>query len=281
MKTLLIPVDFSYTSSNTLQYVADLSAHLEVGRIILLHTHYVSVYSHIIPSAQYAQSNADYIYQERTAVEEQLRNVGLELETKMGADVSVETAVTDLPLLRAVHDVINDQKPDLLVLGSDVNEEESAIGEYVIELSQISSVPVLVVPSGSKYQKVREILVPCNLDAISQLARLQRLRQVLLTSPELVLLNVDPENKYQRSEAYYREQITGVLDNFTYVLNHTDETNTAKAVLDFARTNNNIQLIVALPGKHSFFYKLTHSSITEAIAQNARIPVLILKDQNN
>jgi hypothetical protein len=37
-------------------------------------------------------------------------------------------------------------------------------------------------------------------------------------------------------------------------------------------------MIIALPGKYSFFYNLTHKSITQAIALNAARPVLILKN---
>jgi hypothetical protein len=38
-----------------------------------------------------------------------------------------------------------------------------------------------------------------------------------------------------------------------------------------------VQVIVALPGKHSFFYNLTHQNIMHGIVMNAIRPVLILK----
>jgi hypothetical protein len=37
------------------------------------------------------------------------------------------------------------------------------------------------------------------------------------------------------------------------------------------------QMIVALPGHKSLFYRLTHRDLRKAIARNARYPVLLLK----
>ncbi len=39
----------------------------------------------------------------------------------------------------------------------------------------------------------------------------------------------------------------------------------------------NLKVSIALPGKYSFLYSLTHGSISEAIYRNAQKPVLILK----
>ena len=279
MKTILIPVDFSLTSSNALQYVADLSADIAIDRILLLKTHYVSIYSHIIPSAEYGQSNAQYILEERTSIEDQLLTVGQELLKKCGTDIRIETVVSELPILRAVHDVLNDQKPNMLVLGSDANGIESQIGEYVVEIAQISTVPILIIPSASHYRKVERILVPSDFDPVSQLSVLQKLQKLqLLLNPEIVILNVDPKPKQGRDEKILLNQLEEYLGSFSYEINYSEEKNIAKGILEFARQRDDIQLIVALPGKYSFFYNLTHNNITDAITLNAHIPVLILKE---
>ncbi|MBE9463464.1 universal stress protein [Dyadobacter subterraneus] len=274
MKTILIPVDFSNTSSNALQFIADLNQNIDIEKIILLKTHYVSIYSSIIPSG-YGQSNAEYILQERTETEEQLTLTGQQLLKRCKAGVQIEVAVSDLPILRAIHDMIRDQSPTLLVLGSDASNDESPLGEYVIEIAQISSIPVLIIPSASKYRKVERVLVPCGAGAIPQLPRLNRLRQ-MLPNPELVILNVD--HKHTGDDENYRTQIKEMLGDFSYTVYYAQDKNIAKGILDFAKERKNIQLIVALPGKYSFFYNLTHQNITEAITLNAKIPVLIFKE---
>ncbi|WP_159476381.1 universal stress protein [Dyadobacter sp. 3J3] len=274
MKTILIPVDFSNTSSNALQFIADLNQDIDIEKIILLKTHYVSIYSNIIPSG-YGQSNAEYIVQERTETEEQLTLTAQQLLKQCKPGVQIEVAICDLPMLRAVHDMIRDQIPTLLILGSDANNEESPIGDYLIEIAQISTIPVLIIPSASKYKKVERVLVPCAAGAISQLPRLNRLRQ-MLPNPELVILNVD--NKHTGDDENYQAQIKEMLGDFSYTVYYAQEKNIAKGILDFAYESRDIQLIVALPGRYSFFYNLTHQNITEAITLNAKIPVLIFKE---
>jgi len=279
MKTILIPVDYSFTSSNVLKFVSSLSEDVDIERIILLKTHNVSLYSHFAYTSEYGQSNAEYILQERTEVEEQLTSTALDMLKKCKIGVKIETAMSDLPIIRAINQVVKEQKPDLLLLGSDPEGYESPIGEYVIEITQTSLVPVLIIPATSKYQKAENVLVPCDLKAVSQLALLQKLHKIqLILHPELILLNVDPERKYEENAEFYEKQLEEQLGSFSYRLFYAEEKNTAKAILDFARQNEDIQLIVALPGKHSFFYKLTHQSITEVIALNSNIPVLILKN---
>lgn len=281
MKTILIPVDFSFTSSNALQYIADASEDIDTERIILLKTHYISVYSHIIPSAEYGQSNAEFIMEERQEIEDHLRSTGRELLKKCKPGVQVEVAVSDLPILRAIHDMIKDYQPQLLVLGSDADGYESHIGEYVIEITQISTTPVLIIPTTSRYQKLDSILVPCDFDAIAQLSLLQKLHKIqLMLNPELTILNVGPFDQHSAKEGFHKALLKEQLGDFKYKLYYSEEKNIAKGILNFARQNEEIQLIIALPGRHSFFYKLTHRSITEAIALNTQIPVLILKDSS-
>lgn len=274
MKTILIPVDFSNTSSNALQFIADLNQDIDIEKIILLKTHYVSIYSSIIPSG-YGQSNAEYILQERTETEEQLTLTAQKLLEQCKAGTDVETLISDLPISQAIIDTVRDQSATLLVLGSDAGNDESPVGENVIEITQTSSIPVLIIPSASKYKKVEKVLVPCGAGAISQLPRLNRLRQIL-PDPELVILNVD--HKHTGDEGDYRAQIKERLGDFSYTVYYAQEKNIATGILTFAKESKDIQLIVALPGKYSFFYNLTHQNITEAITLNAKIPVLIFKE---
>ncbi|MCF0056031.1 universal stress protein [Dyadobacter sp. CY356] len=274
MKTVLIPVDFSHTSSNALQFISDLNQDVDMEKIILLKTHYVSIYSNIIPSG-YGQSNAEYILQERTDTEEQLTFTGQKLLRQCKPGTKVETLISDLPIAQAILDTISDQGATLLVLGSDAGDEESPVGENVIEITQASMIPVLIIPSASKYLKVEKVLVPCGAGAISQLQRLNRLRQIL-PDPELVILNVD--HKHTGDEEDYRAQIKERLGDFSYTVYYAREENIAAGILNFAKQSKDIQLIVALPGKYSFFYNLTHQNITEAITLNAKIPVLIFKE---
>lgn len=65
MKTLLIPIDFSDTSENVIQYAADFVKDAAVDQIILLKSYSLSMFAQLLPSADYVQMNATDIEEER------------------------------------------------------------------------------------------------------------------------------------------------------------------------------------------------------------------------
>ncbi|NNU33027.1 universal stress protein [Mucilaginibacter sp. S1162] len=59
---------------------------------------------------------------------------------------------------------------------------------------------------------------------------------------------------------------------YSYV-NNPDVIN---GILKFA-ADNDTQLVIALPHKYSFFQSLLHDSVSQQLAANAAVPVLLLK----
>jgi nucleotide-binding universal stress UspA family protein len=278
MKTLLIPVDFSGTSSNVLKYAVEFSKDTAVERIILLNNYYVSIYEQLLPSADFVQVSAEEINEERQNIDERLKYAGRSLTKKCGPSIKIETAVSELSLLRAIHQMIDQEKPHMLMIGSDNNMDESYIGEQVIAIAKTSNIPVLVVPACAKYKKIKLALVPCDFNAVSRLALLKEIRRSnqWLCPPELIVLNVDPKQAHLAHKEENYHALKEILESYKYLVYYSEDEDIVHGILDFA-TEHNTQLIIALPGNYSFFQNLTHHSITNALELNASQPVLILK----
>lgn len=278
MKTILIPVDFSATSANALKYTVELIKDIEVGRIILLKTFYKSVYEQLLPSADFVQLSADDIQQERNAINEQLKNLTENLLKNCAPDIKIQTAISELPLLRSIHQLIADEQPDLLIIGSDGSSaDESYIGQHVVSIARTSPAPVLIVPADVIYQPIQKVLLPCDFAAVSRLNVLKSIRNPLNWSkPELLVLNIDPKQTHISHEEEHLNLMEELLEDYRYEIFYSDEQNTVQGILNFARSHG-AQLITVLPGKYSFFYKFTHSSTSEALALNSNEPILILK----
>ncbi len=278
MKNILILADLSDTCNNTLRYAADLACAANAERIILLKSQYVSLYAQLLPSADFVQLSADAIDEERRKDDAALKQMADRLTTSCGADVKIEVATSSEPLLRAVRQVITDHQPDLIMVGSDVpGGDESIVGQQVVAVAKISTVPVLVIPCGASRKPLKRVLVPVDPNAIERLSLIDQLKQLQFTTePEILVLCVDPEGKRVGHEAENAGSFKQFLQEYEYDVQYTDDDDTVKSILNYA-SQNEVQLIVALPGKHSFFYNLTHSSITEALTTNSRLPVLILK----
>jgi len=207
-----------------------------------------------------------------------LDQVTQKLQKAAGPNTHVKYAISDFPLLRAIHQAINSLDPDLLIAGSDSEGDESPIGDEIITISKSSPVPVLVIPSGCRYEPVKKALLPCNFADLSSLTLLEGLTP--LESVQLKLLNVDPDNDFANQRSEIEQSISELLLDYKHDFNYSTNEDIVEGILEFFN-NNNIQLVIALPGKRSFFYRLTHTSISQALTQNSAKPVLLLKDDEN
>ena len=279
MKTLLIPIDFSDTSGNVIRYATDFVKDVPVERIILLKSYYTSMAAQLLPSADFVQMAAQEISDERQKIESHVKFIAHKLLKKCNSSIKVESGISELPLLRAIHEAIDAERPDLIMIGSDHSSRggHSPIGEQVISISKTSTAPVLIIPAGLCYQHIKQALVPCDFSAISRMAILKGLRSSQqCLHPELMVLNVDPEKINSIHEEENTDALKEMLESYAYRVCYSEDKNVVHGILDFSEQHE-IQLIIALPGQYSFFRNLTHKSITNALAINANQPVLILK----
>lgn len=282
MKTVLVPVDFSATSANTLAYVANFCQDAPVGRVILLKTCYVSIYAELLPSADYVQVNGDEMRQHRQQLERQVNELASELQQQVAPGVKVQVAISKMPLLRSINTMIEQEHPDLIIIGSDGKSyvDESYIGEQVISIARTSSVSVLVVPADYSYEPVERVLLACNYKTILKTHTLSALEsRYNWLQPELLVLNVDPAPEHpanQQERRVVEAHLQEILNNYQYRVHYVNDRDILRGITRFA-DENGVQMIIALPGRHSFLYSLTHKSITAGLSANAKQPVLILK----
>lgn len=281
MKTLLIPVDFTDTAENAVNFGAAWCKRYDYTRIILLKTFYDNIFDQIVLSAEYAV-NQDYRQQERQDVLDHLESLRQRVASRVDKDVAILTVVSEVPMLRAILDTIRDEKADTLLLGSDNYNYSSGsiVAGHVVSIAKVSPIKVLVVPAGYTYQPVKTALVPVDFNALQPLSRFSHVQ----TSPtwgdtKLLVLNVDPDETYLHPDETFREKEENLhtyLQDFSHELHYSNEPDLLNGVRQFVQAHP-VQLVIALPGKHSFLYSLTHKSISEAIYKNAQEPVLILK----
>lgn len=282
MKTLLIPVDFSATSDNAVDFAIEWSKAYEYDRIILLKTFYDTVFDHIVVSAEYAPVSPHYMARERQEATLLMDNLSQHIISKTARAVQVISMVSEAPLLRAIMEVVRDESPELIVLGSDNYSYSSGsfVAGNVISIAKASPVRVMVVPSTYTYQPVKNILVPCDYKTLDSLHKLQNLRiPPQWKDSKLLVLNVDGKERHLDPDEQLKaaeHHIHQLLRDYTHDICYSNDKNIINGILKFTESHK-IQLIISLPGKHSFLYYLTHKSISDAICRNAKEPVMILK----
>jgi hypothetical protein len=265
---MLIPVDFSKSSENVMYYVADWCRDFGYQHIILLRAIQNSVFDGML----FSKEQADYHHQYLEEEKERLCQLSNRLKERAGSGVRISIAVTELQLLRSVINIVEEANVELVVISSD--------NERLIEITKTSPVRVLIVPSGYLYAPVRTILVPFDFKSVVSLDKIGRYmpRAAGSGEREIMVLNVDPLNKHLADERFIENENS--LHNYLREIKHeiyfSSRTDVLEAILTFVQEHA-IDLVVALPGKHSFLYNLTHKSISTALYLKPPKPVLILK----
>ncbi|OMP75524.1 universal stress protein [[Flexibacter] sp. ATCC 35208] len=282
MKTMLIPVDFTATNENTIRFASEWAHRFGYDRIILLKTFYDTVFDNIAVSAEYAPVSQDFRWQERKESTEKLDHMADELSARMEDDMAVLTAVSEAPLLRAINETIREESVDMVLLGSDScqSNSNSFIAGNIISIAKISPVRVLVVPSHYSFRPINDVLLPCDYRMMGNLAKLNDPKDSAMAKEiQLHVLNVDAKERYINPDENFKNleaHLHSYLQNFKHDINYSNEKNIIDGIIKYTNVND-FQLIISLPGKHSFLYYLTNKSISEAICRNAKVPVLILK----
>jgi len=283
MKTMLIPVDFTATSENAVSYAVEWCKAYDYKRIILLKTLYDSMFDSMIPSVDYVHVSQDYMVKDREDAQEKLKTMCSELIAKADPGIKVSLAVSELPLLRSILEIIEEEQPELIVMGSDNYDysSESFVAGNVIDIAKASPVRALIVPAHYQYQPVQQALVPLDFNTVSSLDKLHSYQAATpkWREKKLLVLNVDPKERYLRPDDEFTNAENAIheyLKDYHHEVYYSNNKNIINGIMDFSREHET-QLIVALPGKHSFLHALTHKSISEALYRNANKPVLILK----
>ena len=276
MKTVLILLDQSDAAEALLNYASRFVKDLSFERVLLLQTCYRPIYSQIFCSVDFVQLSAEQLAEEKTHIQDELKVRAEKLQHEIGAGIKVEYIVSSLPLLRSLHQANSEFDPRLVMMGFNPDLQSGFIGSQIIELVKSSSVSVLVVPQQTSYLPIRQALVPIDFSSVSEHILVDNLKRLEALDLELKVLNVDQTDEQSKDRSEHEQRLKQLLREFDHKLYYVDHESVVKGILEFASVHQP-ELIIGLPGKHSFFYRLRHSSITKALTLNAYRPVLVLK----
>ena len=278
MKTVLVPVDLSETSANAVDYAAGFCKQFDYERVILLKSFYDTLFDEVVMSAAYGGVDTSFRAKEHDEAEATLKDWGRKLSQK-NSEVLVEAITSELPLMRAISQVIQDENPRSILLGSDNNahDNDSYVSGHAIEIAKTSPVNVIIVPAGQPFQTIEEVLIPVDGFSRGSLARLDEVsNRPYLGKMKLDVLKLDGAVNGNGQQENEDKELHEVLSNVQHEIFTSKEKKAIDAIITFLKSHS-VQLILALPGKYSFLYRLTHQMISEAICRNTKKPVLIVK----
>lgn len=277
MFTIIVPTDFSDTARNAVDFALKMANDMHNVRVILYNAYSKSAIGiDGTPLSIDPDTN-------RQITLMALQNLRSEFPIRSGLTVDILAEEGDLtPNLARM---AADKQADLAIMGINGASriEQVLIGSSTLSVVNKASIPVLIVPPDAVYKKIRKVLFCSDLKDVEKTTPLDHLKTMLdMFGPKLVVGHVST-NHYNDNLHHQKEEI----DKLRQLLVNYEPEFAVLPMGDFTEstsqlaTDKQVDLLITVPRKHSFFEKLISPSHTKKLAYHSHLPVLAIPDNHS
>lgn len=262
MRTIIVASDFSPISNNAVQYAIDAAKHID-ARVILFHLYRIS--SHVANSLVGTKSIDDMLMRKKKEVEQ----ISMQLSTEHNLNVVADVRMGEF--LVTIEQVMEDYSGRFLVVGMPKKSlEHYLLGNTTTSAIQTLKFPILAVPEQVKYHGIKRILYACDIKRGVHLQVVKNIKE--FAESHHAEVNIFYVGDHMRSDVYDAAIEEG-LEGIKYSFKNVPAQSVISAILKEA---NEIEadLIVMSPHKYGFWSSIIHTSKTNAMASNGKIPLL-------
>ena len=282
MKNILVPIDYSDTARNTVDYGLGLAKQLHAGKIILYNAFQPPVPVDNMNIATDTNFNTLGFYDIESLTESNkihLEKLTAEVREASGGDIEVESVSEFNTLRDGVEELCRMQNISLIVMGISEADglTETLIGSNSLDIARHTTTPVMIVPHHAIYKPVQQILFTCDYKNVSTTVPAATLKNWLAaTGAHLHVLHVDADKEIEAhlQQAAVLKNLLHDVDADYHTIQHAD----FKEAVNTFTSQHHIDLIIAVPKKHSFFQGLFHHSHTKTLAFHSHIPLLLVHE---
>lgn len=275
MKTIIAPTDFTPVSLNAVKYAADISKFIRT-KLLIVHVCQIPVAISDVPvpetdiSSIMSTATNKLNLLRKELIERTNHKVPISIDVKLGAVVPEIISISKNIDLYAV------------VMGSETEFalERVLLGGKTFNAMDNITAPVIIIPSDSRFNGIKKICLACDLEDVLSTIPVQEITKLVKEyNAEFHVVNVIKEESYKLSVEKVNESIliqklfTDIRPTYHYLTSNNAE----QEIMQFV-FNNNFDLLIVIPKKHTFFEKYFKKSHSKKIVLKANIPVLSLHD---
>jgi len=274
MKKILAPTDFSDNAGNAINYAAQI-AKLSKAELILFHAYQVPAIPSDVPFVMPIDE-----------IEKDALNGLMKIKKKILAKYGEELKITcetkfGLPV-DEINTIVKEKKIDLVVMGVRGAGflSEKLIGSLTTSLIRKGKCPVLAINEKVKFRSIKKIVLAYDYQKIAYKTILEPLKDfVKLFKSHVYLLNVMPELEIASPtrKKVAGNQIEHALEEFSHSFKFLENNDIVDGINEFV-DENNIDMIVMIPRKHSLLESVFQGSNTKRMAFHSHIPLLALHE---
>lgn len=282
MKNIILPTDFSENSINAIRYALNLFEDTKCT-FYLLHTFTPAAYH----SGKFFNNFTalELVHATREEASEKIKELRDNLKTEFNNPKHRFKWVVDFNLLISkIRSIIKEKHIDFIIMGTQgaTGAREIFLGTHTMYTIKKVNCPVLAVPSGYQFKKPEQVLFATDYKVLSdkELNFLDFFTR--LHSSHLHVLNVytNDLNEQQREN---RKILSDYLKEKKPEFHITEGKDIPEAVEDFQKENN-IDLIIMVHKKHSFFENILFKPVINELVYHTNIPFMVVpvrEDRNN
>ncbi len=192
------------------------------------------------------------------------------------ADVSVLSGFGTL--IDVVHNYINDNHPDLIILGcrGESALENFLLGSNAYEVIKNIKAPILVVPKSAQFKKPEKIVFATDLKDIEKDEVMNPVRDIVdRYRSALLFVNVLDDEYVNRLDA--ENKIATHFPNINLSFNFIEGGDVSKSINKFM-DDNDAEIVAMVRHDVGLFDRIFHPSITKQMVLHPEHPMLILHD---
>jgi nucleotide-binding universal stress UspA family protein len=270
MKKILVPIDFSKPSDNAVIYASNMAKHIS-ARLLLFHSYHV-------PIASYETGYIPPTFDMDVAAKKEMSKYAKKIKSKFPT-MSVNTIVKMGFAGDLIEETAKEVGADLIVMGITGHAgilKEHLVGSISTQVARDSSIPVLIVPEGSKFKELKRIGFACDYDLeLEKNSTINRVKNFCdMFNAELEILNVEkPNEEVSVEKSHVEDFVEEKLKTVNHKTYFITEEEVDKGLLELV-SRNNIDMVITCPKKHNLFHSIFIESNTEKLAFHSPVPVL-------
>ncbi|HET6256911.1 MAG TPA: universal stress protein [Puia sp.] len=276
MNKFIVPIDFSDASKNAARYAAQISNGLPDAQLILYNVFEALEYgSDSSPlSTEGGEEEA-----RKSVVELGLESVRTNLSSLTTAPISI-VAEESNHFLDSLEAYVLNNDVQYIVMGTTGSTRlgEMLMGGNTLNIVKRRIVPVIIVPPNASSTSAKNVMLLTDFKDLDFTIPLHTVKSVLdLFKPQLHIVNVDHEHYVQVTEEYeaakrkLEANLSGYKPEFYFIrlFDFLD------AINQFV-TDNQIDLILTFPRRHSFLANVFKTTSTVKLAYHSHVPIVAI-----
>jgi len=274
MKTIIVATDFSPAAENALKYAVALSVAAKTEMVV----------HHSLPLSHSTAKSITPLPNYRKELEnskQRLLNLTSEIEATY--HIKVRAACGTALLLDDLEELTKEYNEALVVVGMREDSwERMMFGSMTISILEAAKYPVLVVPTGTHFTGIAEIVLAVDNQQVPGQRCLRPLVDFAsINKAKIQVLHIEKGAKKSNADALSDEN--SALENYTILKDYDlsyKELNSQTVVDGIAKGIEiyNADIIAMIPHKKHFWNLIFNKSNTQKMAAKSTIPLLTLPD---